>query len=217
MEKKEKGQEKRICYFLRENGYCKKGSACMFLHPKELKKICPVYQSGQICKFGKKCYFLHPFLEREYVEKKSVVEENANIINSSQGENKQAKNENSQQPVESLKANIQNDDEKKSEKEKQNPNQGDQGEELKKSEAHKAAQEKEEKPYKSTLFEEMEKTMKAKLVLVDYSKTEEGKKIFEENQSQWPNKNFLEYIRTIKDPNEIEFAQIIRKYQSSFR
>ena len=51
---------------------------------------------------------------------------------------------------------------------------------------------------------------------VDFSKSEEGKKIFEKNKSLWTNGDFFTHIRSLKDPNEIELAQIMRKYQSSF-
>jgi len=51
---------------------------------------------------------------------------------------------------------------------------------------------------------------------LDFSKTEEGKKIFERNKSFWTNGDFFGHIRALKNPNEIELAQIMRKYQSSF-
>ncbi len=51
---------------------------------------------------------------------------------------------------------------------------------------------------------------------IDFSKTEEGKKIFEKNKEFWTNGNFLEHIKTLKNPQDIEMAQIMRKYQSSF-
>ena len=51
---------------------------------------------------------------------------------------------------------------------------------------------------------------------VDFSKTEEGKKIFEKNKSFWKNGSFLEHIKELSDPKDIELAQIVRRYQSSF-
>jgi len=57
---------------------------------------------------------------------------------------------------------------------------------------------------------------KHKAAFVDYSKTEEGKLIFEKNQQIWKDGNFFQHIRSLKDPKEIEIAQLIRRYQSSF-
>lgn len=55
-----------------------------------------------------------------------------------------------------------------------------------------------------------------KKTFVDFSKSEEGKRIFENNKSLWKNQNFLEHIQSLKNPQEIELAQTIRRYQSSF-
>ncbi len=51
---------------------------------------------------------------------------------------------------------------------------------------------------------------------IDFSKTEEGKKIFEKNKSLWTNGDYFAHVRALKDVHEIELAQIMRKYQSSF-
>lgn len=50
----------------------------------------------------------------------------------------------------------------------------------------------------------------------DFSKTEEGEAIFEANSKLWKDGDFAKHVRSLKDPKEIELAQIIRKYQSSF-
>ena len=59
-----------------------------------------------------------------------------------------------------------------------------------------------------------QKTLKQ--IFIDYSKTEEGQQIFEENSKFWVDGNFQKHIKSLNDLVEIELAQILRKYQSSF-
>lgn len=51
---------------------------------------------------------------------------------------------------------------------------------------------------------------------LDYSKTDEGREIFEKNQANWAEGNYFTHVRQLKDQTEIEIAQLTRKYQSSF-
>jgi hypothetical protein len=46
--------------------------------------------------------------------------------------------------------------------------------------------------------------------------SKEGQQIFAENAKIWGDKGFLEYIKTLKDPQSVALAQIIRKYQASY-
>jgi len=58
----------------------------------------------------------------------------------------------------------------------------------------------------------MIKPLKPKYTFIDFSKTEEGKQIFEKNQEIWTDKDYFKHVRALKEPKEIELAQIIRKY-----
>lgn len=46
----------------------------------------------------------------------------------------------------------------------------------------------------------MIKPLKAKYTFLDFSKTEEGKSLFEKNQEIWTDKDYFKHVRELKDP-----------------